>query len=338
MTIDMHAHFLPPNVVQMMRKRDMPPRIERDSTGVDRIHRAQGMFKFNPVYSDIEGRIKLMDKTGVDTQILSLPGLMGLDSLPVEQSLPLLQANNNQLSDICKNHPYRFIGLTALPLADIDLAARELRRGIEELGLIGAILPINFFETPEIAQKLAPIFEVAQQLGTHFFIHPGWRPDESPSSSSALDPNPKWKGVMPTSTLDLHTQIARATITFLYSDFLNSYPDVTVQVANLGGSYPILVERMDQVSNLLDPGGTPLSKQVHNIYFDCASLGARAIEIAVGVYGADNIFFGSDTPTFSIEWSHTAIREARISDQDRQKILQDNAKKLLQRQSATKLR
>lgn len=338
MIIDMHAHYLTPNVVEMMRKRQGPPRIERDQNGIDRIHRAQGVFKYNPIYSDIEARAKLMERTGVKSQILSLPGLLGVDTLPLEEAAPLLTAFNNELSEVCKTYPYTFIGMTALPLADIEAAAAELRRGVEELGLIGAILPINYFETPEIAAELKPIFEVGNELGCHFFIHPGWRPDQEPSSSTALNPNPSWKGVMPTSTLDLHTLIARATITFLYSDLLDNYPNVTVQVANLGGTYPLLVERMDQVSDKIAPGEPPLSKQAHNIYFDCASLGSRAVEMAVAVYGVDNIFFGSDIPTFSIEWSQAAIRDARISDSDRQKILQGNASKLLNKLSAMKLR
>ncbi len=338
MTIDAHAHYLPPKVVEMLRKRKNPPRIERVSPTADKIHRAQGIFNFNPVYSDIAGRIELLDRTGVQTQILSLPGLMGIDTLPLEESAPLLQVYNDEVSDICKSHPYRFIGLAALPLADIDVAATELRRCVQELGLIGAILPINFFVNPDEAKKLAPIFEVGQQLGLHFFMHPGWRPDEEPSASSALDPHPKWKGVMPISTLESHTQIARATITLLYSDFLDSYPNVSVQVANLGGTYPILVERMNQISNILSPEGTPLSKQGHQIYVDCASLGPQAIEMAVAVFGVENILLGSDTPTFSIEWSLAAIRDANLTDDNRQRILRRNAQELLRRFAAIALR
>jgi predicted TIM-barrel fold metal-dependent hydrolase len=329
MAIDMHAHYLPPDMADMLRKRKNPPRLEQVSQGIEKFHRPQGSYDFNPAYSDIRGRMELLDRTGVQTQILSLPGLMGIDSLPLEESAPLLRLFNDELSGLCRRYPDRFVGLAALPMADIDAAEEELRRGVQELGFIGAILPVNFFTSPAEAKKLALLFEIGQQFGLYFFIHPGWRPDEAPSPADELAPQPQWKGVMPMGVLELQTQITRATVTLLFSDFLGCYPDVSVHVANLGGTCPILVERMNQISKILSPGEPPLSGQAHRIYVDCASLGPRAIEMAAAVFGADNILFGSDTPTFGIEWSLSAIRDANITDDDRKGILERNAQALL---------
>ena len=50
---------------------------------------------------------------------------------------------------------------------------------------------------------------------------------------------------------------------------------------------------------------------------DCNSLGARSIERAVEVYGADKIVFGSDGTHFGMDWTQKAIAEARISDADK---------------------
>lgn len=329
MTIDMHAHYLPPDLVDMLRKRTQPPHIKQTSPSAETLYRHYTSYHFDPLYGDISKRLDLLDKTGVETQIISLPGLMGIDSLPVEESAPLVRMFNEALCDLCRRHPGRFIGLAALPMADIELAAEELRRSVQTLGLVGAILPINFFTTLSDAQKLAPLFDIAEQSGLHFFIHPGWRPDEVPSPDNQRKPSSRWKGAMPMGVLELQTQITRAAITLLYSDFLGSYPHVSIHVANLGGTYPFLVERMDQISKIRFPDEAVLSAQAHRIYVDCASFGPRAVEMAVAAFGSDNILFGSDTPTFKIDSSLNAIRNANITDDDRSRILSQNAEMLL---------
>jgi predicted TIM-barrel fold metal-dependent hydrolase len=60
-------------------------------------------------------------------------------------------------------------------------------------------------------------------------------------------------------------------------------------------------------------------------------LSGRAIELAVQVYGADKIVFGSDGTDFGMDWTQKAIAEARITDAEKRAILEDNAKRILAR-------
>ena len=83
---------------------------------------------------------------------------------------------------------------------------------------------------------------------------------------------------------------------------------------NLGGNIPFEVERMDHRSLCDDPKATELpSKRIRatNFICDCNSLGARSIELAVGVYGAEKIVFGSDGTDFGMDWTQKAINEAQ---------------------------
>lgn len=67
------------------------------------------------------------------------------------------------------------------------------------------------------------------------------------------------------------------------------------------------------------------------IMVDCNSLSSRSIELAVHVYGADKILFGSDGTDFGMAWTNKAIDEARISDAEKNAIRVGNARRLLAR-------
>jgi len=248
MAIDMHAHFLPPELAEAMRGRKYLPRIEAGENGQEIFHRPFGTTPFDPSYTNIEPRLEQLDKLGIDMQLLSLPGLIGIDSLPVEESLSMVEIFNDSVAAMCRKYPDTFVGLAGLPMADIERATVELRRAVETLGLIGAILPINCFVNAAEAEKLAPLFKIGDELNLHFFLHPGRRADEVIPHLSKANTGPSWAGSIPTRSLNVQTDIARAAVTLLYSDFLDGYPNVTLHVANLGGTYPAVVERIDHLS------------------------------------------------------------------------------------------
>jgi predicted TIM-barrel fold metal-dependent hydrolase len=81
------------------------------------------------------------------------------------------------------------------------------------------------------------------------------------------------------------------------------------------------------------PGAELPSKKVKAapIMVDCNSLSSRSIELAVHVYGADKIVFGSDGSDFGMDWTQKAISEARISDAEKSAIRDGNARRILAR-------
>jgi predicted TIM-barrel fold metal-dependent hydrolase len=331
MAIDMHAHFLPPALADMLRARQYLPRIERLPDGRELFHRPFGTTPFNPSYVDIEQRVAVLDSLNIETQLLSLPGLIGIDSLPVAESRPMVMTFNDSLAGVVQGFPGRFAGLAGLPMADIGEAVAELRRCVTDLGFVGAILPINCFASVDEARRLVPLFEIGNQFGLHFFIHPGRRPDEVEAGLRTAEVNPTWSGTQPLRALTVQTNVAHATVTLLYSDFLDAYPHVTLHVANLGGTYPMIEERIVNLSRIRRPGLPSITESARQIYADCGSLGPRALRMAVQVFGARNILLGSDTPTFRIEWALATVRDAKISVGDKALILRENAAGLLRR-------
>ena len=330
LTIDLHAHFAPQELVEELTKRNIPPFVKKNSSG-DRIFQMpHGILQFGDDFVNMDLRLEFMKKMGVDHQLLSFPGLFGVDSLNVTESLPLVQIFNDNVSKLQKKFPDKYSGLASLPMADIDLAVKEYRRARLELGLLGAILPNNYFLSEEHAQSISPIFKIAQEIGGHIFIHPGRRPDEVPKEY--LPQKTLFADFMAERlALTVQHNVGHCAVTLLFSDFLTNYPDVSIHVANLGGTLPMVIERMDNVSFTRTPDAALPSTKVRSLYVDCSSLGPRSIELGAAIFGADKIVFGTDCPIFSTERSLDAVKHSNLTDNNKNLILSINATELLRK-------
>ena len=83
------------------------------------------------------------------------------------------------------------------------------------------------------------------------------------------------------------------------------------------------------MSRLRSPEDVVPTERLGGVYVDCASLGPLAIELAVAVFGADRVMFGSDCPIFRTDWTLDAARAARLTDRDRDRILYGTAEDML---------
>ena len=122
---------------------------------------------YSSAYYDMSERIDYLDFVGMDKQVISLPGLLGVDILPLDQSLPMVKASNDDIAVQCHKYKNRLVGLAALPLADNDAMLDELKRCVEEYGMFGAILPNNSFLSLDYANELKPLFDYANLHKLH---------------------------------------------------------------------------------------------------------------------------------------------------------------------------
>jgi len=161
------------------------------------------------------------------------------------------------------------------------------------------------------------------------FVHPG--PLPTGIGSVAVDaPAPHTDNIVHRRvTVDIQNRLTEVMITLTLSDFLDEFEDVPVQISNLGGSLPFVIERMDHVYALRHPELPMPSESLRSVYVDCASMGPRALELAIEVYGPTRILFGTDNPIFDDRRAISAVRTSRLSNQDKQLIMAGNATRLL---------
>jgi predicted TIM-barrel fold metal-dependent hydrolase len=329
--IDMHAHWKPAEVADALRARAREPRILRNPDGVEVLKMPRmGDMPLDQAFDDVDFHLGRMDRQGVEISVLSLLGsFCWIEAQPPEVSGPLCQRVNDRLSAICRDHPGRFAAFAALPLADMGAAAAELERVLALPGIIGAQVPGNYFLTRDDADAMRPLLEVADKHSAVLFIHHGPRPgDKFPKVAGDTDNARRRNG-----TLDMQASLSSVMVTLCLTDLLASYPNVTVQVHNLGGNIPYEVERMDHRCLLDTPNEELPSSRFRKtkVLVDCNSFGPRAIEAAVSLYGAERIVCGTDGSEFGVDWTRKALADARITEQEREQILHRNAAAMLAR-------
>jgi predicted TIM-barrel fold metal-dependent hydrolase len=326
--IDVHAHWRPAELAPALRERTREPRIVRNAEGSEVLKTRNGEEPLAAAFDDVAFHLDRMDRQGVSTSVLSLVGgFCWIESQPVDVSLPLCRMVNDRLSALCLEHPGRFAAFAALPLVDMSAAAAEFERALQLPGIVGTQVPGNGYATYQDAQAMRPVMEVAQRNRGIVFIHHGPRPgDPFPRVPGSVDNARRRNG-----TLDMQATLSSVMVTLFLTDYLEPYPDATVVVHNLGGNIPYEIERMDHRCLLDTPHEELPSARFRrsSVLVDCNSFGARAIEAAVDLYGADRIVCGTDGSEFGCDWTLKALAGARIGEEARQKILYGNAAAML---------
>jgi predicted TIM-barrel fold metal-dependent hydrolase len=326
--IDWHNHWLSPRVVEALSKRSQLPRITINEKG-EQVFTGGVLppLTLATGFTSVKERLNHLDEVGVERQVISWPTTFGTDaSLTADEALPLWNVYNEDLSELVSLYPDRLSGFAILPTSNLEWAARELERAHEELGLLGVTLPVGAFHTLEGAEKFRPLLEVAQKYRSHIYLHTG--------SASAGIPG----GALPTVT-DSHWarfgvsagwSFASAIITLTQTGFLDPYPDVTFQIAMLGGAIAFHAEFLALGAQRAGINRDPAAA-LRRVYIDTGVFGRgpRAVALAVEALGADRILFGSDYPLAPINPTLDALQRADLSAADREKILSTNGLELL---------
>ncbi len=324
MTIDWHNHWLSPTVISHLERRGAAPKLSRDGngalvyTGQPSALPSRGLT-LAAGFTDIPARIAHLDQLGISRQVISWPTTFGLDpALPAAELRTLFQGYNQDLSALLSRHGDRFSGLAALTTADVDWSARELDRGFRDLGLIGGVLPVGALHSLDGAKALAPIFEVAQRHRGHIYLHTGQAHATIPGQSYPVPaqdaPGARW-------ALDCAHQYAAAILTLTLTDFLAPYPDVSIQLAMLGGAFAFLAEPIQR--RVAYDLGADSARPFSRVYVDTGVFGEgrRALALAIKTFGADRVLFGSDYPLVPVSNALTALAEADITEAERRQVL-----------------
>jgi predicted TIM-barrel fold metal-dependent hydrolase len=322
--IDMHAHFYGGGLVAHLEARRERPCLRPGPDGAGRQMLAMnGAFPFEAAHFDPATVLAQMDDTGVARRLLTFPGALCLDVLPVDEIAGAIGAFNDHLAELGRRTDGRLIGLAGLPLADADLAAAELRRVRHDLRLPGAILPSDYFDTVADARRLLPVLQAAEETGALVMLHPGPMVGRPPAPLAADFPQYR------TSAVALQAQASQVVLTLILSDLLDAFPRIRFQVINLGGTIPFIVERMESIARHRNPDTPFPTDRLRRLWFDSASMGPRALEAAVALYGADRVMLGTDWPIFRDPPGPTTLGPARLSDDERALVARGTAAALL---------
>jgi len=277
-----------------------------------------------------DGRIKIMDKAGVDMQVLSL-STPGCEQFEAEKGTYFSQKTNEALSRVINTYPDRFLGLAALAPQNPEEASRELERAVKELGLKGAKINSHVGDNYLDDKIYWPIFETAEKLDVPIFLHPN-----SPSPST-IKPYEDYGFALAGPTWGFGAEAALSTMRLLYSGLFDKYPRLKIILGHLGEGLIFWIYRVDfsfkkpwMEEELRPKLQKAPSEYIRQNFYVCNS-GMYAVPAFLSVMleiGADHMMFAADYPYENIEEASRFIESVPVSAPDKEKIFHGVAEKL----------
>ncbi|MCS7117468.1 MAG: amidohydrolase [Thaumarchaeota archaeon] len=296
MIIDSYTHITPIRYLKSLRA-------SAGARAEDAIRRLEDIGTRYKQYWDVEARIELLKRYGIDMQAVSVHNIIDPNSsgLRGENLIKLCASVNDEISAICERSRGALIGIGAAPLWSIDDGgADEMRRAVEDLGLKGFMILTNVDGIP--ADKFGKFWQEADRLSCVVHLHPA---DPNESSGREYEDEYDMTHVFgwPFETTLILTRL-------VFSGTLKRNPRVRVVSHHAGGMIPFFAGRIsesysaktvqirpDQTSDILASGDPFDDFRSGQIYYDTAVGGnPHAVKCAINVFGHDKMVFATDFP------------------------------------------
>jgi hypothetical protein len=266
--IDIHQHVWPDVLVEELRRRSQPPRLD----GWTLLTSGEPPFEVNPADHDVVRRAAQAARDGVGRVVIGLSSPLGIEYLAPEDAEPLLDAYHQGVTGL--GAPFAGWAAACLTVIDAPGLAKQLDRG-----LVGLQLPATAVADEPGYRWCSPLLDVLAERDLPLFIHPG------PAAGAG---GPSWWAALVPYVQQLHAAW------FAFRAYgRTAYPRLRVCFTALAGLGPLHGER------LAARGGTsPLARGVVDprTFVETSSYGNRAVDSVLRVLGVDVLVFGSDRP------------------------------------------
>jgi predicted TIM-barrel fold metal-dependent hydrolase len=319
--IDAIAHVTPAKFLEALRKIS-PEDVERR------------ILHTPPLY-DLDARFRIMDKYQV-MQVITLGPVISEIADP-DKTVELSRLANDGMAELVLKYPDRFVAaIASVPMNNIDAALVEVDRAIKVLKFRGILINSNEYGKPLSSPDFIPIFDKMSKYNLPIFIHPQ-RGTNTPDYESPY--------AIP-SIFGWPYETTLAMTHLIFGGVLEKYPNLKIITHHGGGMVPYYEQRIVQhyakheisirSSEFMQSLTQPPIDYYKKFYCDTAIHGnVPALMCAHNFFGADRVMFGADMPLGdrffgfrSYLQTITAIEQMDISDEDRQKIFADNARKV----------
>jgi len=266
-----------------------------------------------------------MDEMGVDMQLICPAPPQIYYYLPLDVGVQAARALNDGIAEYVGKHKDRLVALGGVPMQDGNEAAKELERGMTQLGFKGVEILTNVNGKELSDPAFVPFWKKAEELDALVLIHPtGFT---QPQRFGRFYFNNVIGNPLDT-TVALHYLI--------FDGVFERHPKLRVLAVHGGGFLGAYSGRIDHAwgarsdahGDLPVPPTTYLRRNVH---FDTVVFTPHQLEALVKTYGGDRIVLGTDYPFDMLEYDpigHVASVES-LDSATRAAICGGNAKKLL---------
>lgn len=324
--IDSHFHWWPRSVFEKLCKRLDYPRVVPDGKdGYDYLRDAGGadyIMNTWPAWFDLDRQLAHMDSLGHKVDVVSSIGPFSVvfSELPATEGRDLAMQWNEEMASAQRRYPGRVWASAAVPLVDTAIAIEVMDHAIQNLGLIGVNVPGSIGKDSHIdAERLEPFYDRVERLGVPVFLHP-----TDAVFSGMLD---GYGGALFLS-LGRVIEVSVAAMRLVFSGIMERHPNLKVVMSHTGGALPYQAGRMDKNGGNAKLPKLP-STYLHRMFTDTVSPHTAGMKFAIEFYGVNNVMYGSDYPCWSPAAALELFDKIGLSSEDRQKILYDNARRIL---------
>jgi aminocarboxymuconate-semialdehyde decarboxylase len=293
-----------------------------------------------PTLFDLDHRFRIMDKFEGLVQVLTLsaPPIEGIAD--PEKAVDLAKLANDEMAELVLKYPDRFTAAVAsLPMNNMDAALKEVDRAINDLKFRGVQVNTPTNDKPLDSPEFMPLYEKMSQHDLPIWIHPQRSADYADYKTE------KRSRYMIFHIFGWPYETAAAMTRLVFSGVLEKYPNLKIITHHCGGMVPCLEQRIigayDHAEILrgakYQQGLTKSPIEYYKMfYYDTSIYGSTpGLMCAYAFCGADHMLFASDMPydsefgeRYTRQTIHS-IEQMNISDSEKKKIFEDNARELL---------
>jgi len=293
MNIDIHTHYVPTEslkaAAEIGKRRGL--KLDKDEHGREVVN-CDGhviLRQLKPEFSDLNMRMSLMDRQGIDMQVLSPASSYFFYRWEATASLEYAQWLNRRLADAVKVNPKRFVALGSVPMQDSAKAAAELEIIITNLGFRGVEISSNINGRYFDDSAFDPFWEAAQGLNALIFVHP-----------NAVAGAERMKDYNLANLIGNPTDTSLAVAKCIFGGVLERFPRLKFLLAHAGGFLPYTWGRLDRGFKVANSANLKITKAPSDylklFYFDTITHSTVALEYLIANFSAAHVLLGSDYP------------------------------------------
>jgi hypothetical protein len=273
------------------------------------------------------GRIELMDRDGIDVQILSHGP--GIEQLEPGIQLPLVRETNDFLREACARFPGRLYGFASVPTAAPDEAPKELER-MMRAGFRGSCINGHSRGRYLDDRVYWPFLEASEAFEAPLYLHPT-PPPKGITDIYYAGFSTTVTHVFSTSCWGWHIETAVHALRLILAGVFDEFPRLQVVIGHTGEALSFMLPRMDQ---MLRPEMTGLKHPVshylrHNFHYTFSGFNflQNFINLSTQV-DLERIMFSVDYPYQDMAAAVGFLHTLPVTPAAREQIAHGNAERL----------
>ena len=290
--------------------------------------RAQHIMRCLTDLGDV--RLQHMDEAGIDHQVIALTA-PGVQVMETDTAVSFARLANDQLAQAVRRHPTRFTGMIAVAPQDPQAAAKEIERGVNQLGMHSVIINSHTHGEYLSDSKFWDIFAAAESHNVPIYLHPNSLPRNmfTPFHECGLDGAIYGFGV----ETGLHA------LRIITAGVFDRFPKLQMIIGHMGEALPFWSYRLDYmhqatVRSQRYESVKPLQKKPSDYLrenFTITNSGVAwepAIKFSQEVLGVDRVMYAMDYPYQYLADEVLAMDKMAMSAEHKMKFFQTNAQRV----------